>query len=69
MQGVTHHVTGYLKIMEVGQVVLLHPKTNEGSIRNVCSRLKKEGKGVWVCEKKFIAGSNKLQGFRVKRLA
>lgn len=69
MQGITYNATGYLRIMEVGHVVLLHPKTNEATIRNACSRLKKEGAGKWKCEKKFIQGTDQLQGYKVTRIA
>lgn len=69
MQGITYNATGYLRIMEIGQVVLLHPKTNEATIRNACSRLKKAGVGEWTCEKKFIKGTDQIQGYKVTRTA
>ena len=69
MQGITYNAAGYLRIMEVGQVILLHPKTNEATIRNAWSRLKKEGAGKWTCEKKFIDGTDKIQGYKVTRTA
>ena len=69
MQGITYNAAGYLRSMEVGQVVLLHFKTNEATIRNACSRLKKEGVGEWKCEKKFIEGTDRLQGYKVTRIA
>lgn len=69
MQGITYNAAGYLRIMEVGHVVLLHPKTNEATIRNACSRLKKEGAGKWKCEKKFIEGPDQVQGYKVTRIA
>jgi hypothetical protein len=69
MQGITYNAAGYLRIMEVGNVVLLHPKTIEATIRNACSRLKKEGAGEWKCEKKFIEGTDRLQGYKVTRIA
>lgn len=69
MQGITYNAAGYLRIMEVGQVILLHPKTNEATIRNACSRLKKEGAGEWTCEKKFIAGTDKVKGYKITRTA
>lgn len=69
MQGITYNAAGYLRIMEVGQIILLHPKTNEVTVRNACSRLKKEGAGEWRCEKKYIAGTSRLQGFKITRIA
>lgn len=69
MNGITYKAAGFLRIMEVGQVVLLHPKTNEATIRNACSRLKKSGVGEWMCEKKFIQGTERIQGYKVTRIA
>lgn len=69
MNGITYKAAGFLRIMEVDQVVLLHPKTNEATIRNACSRLKKSGIGEWKCEKKFIQGTERLQGYKVTRIA
>lgn len=69
MQGIIYRATGYMRVMEVGEVVLLHPNTNEATIRNACSRLKKSGVGEWKCEKKFVEGTLKVQGFRVTRIA
>lgn len=69
MQGITYNASGHLRMMEVGQVTMLHPRTNETTIRNACSRLKKEGVGEWKCEKKFFEGTMKLQGFKITRIA
>ena len=56
-------------MMEVGQVIMLNPKTNETTIRNACSRLKKDGVGEWKCEKKFFEGTLKVQGYKITRIA
>lgn len=69
MQGITYNVTRYLRHMIVGDVMMLSAKVNETTVRNACSRLKKEGVGEWKCEKRFIEGTVKVQGFKVTRIA
>ena len=69
MQGITYNATGNLRSMEVGDIVILHPKTNEQTVRNACSRLKKEGAGVFKCEKRFYEGTLKLKGYMITRIA
>lgn len=69
MQGITYNVTASLRAMKVGQSVTLNPKTNETTVRNACARLKKIGVGVWVCEKRFVAGTDQVKDFKVTRNA
>jgi hypothetical protein len=69
MQRITYNAAGSLRSMKVGQVVLLHPLTKEATIRNACSRLKKDGVGEWSCEKKFVEGTDKVKGYQVTRTA
>lgn len=69
MQGITYNATANLRNMEVGDVIILHPKTNETTVRNACSKLKKDGVGIYKCEKRFYEGTLKIQGYRITRIA
>ena len=53
----------------MGDVMMLSAKVNETTVRNACSRLKKEGVGEWKCEKRFVEGTLKVQGFKITRIA
>ena len=68
MQGITYKATKNLRDMKVGDIIILHPRTNESTVRNACSKLKKDGAGVYKCEKRFYE-DNKLQGFMITRIA
>ena len=67
MQGIIYKATANLRTMKVGDVVILHPRTNESTVRNACSKLKKDGVGIYKCEKRFFEG--KIMGYMITRIA